>query len=138
MYLHCRNVFTGPNAGVRKVKKVRNLLEKNQHSFATLADDYGLETICKVSKELLDAGIFNSTSNAETQFPELFRSPNSGWEESDSSDFEATRSELNAMEEIMSSEEESIKTSRVPGPKPSPYRKSDLPAKKLMVVLSGA
>lgn len=136
MYLHCRNVFTGPNARVRKVKKVRKLLEKNQHSFATLADDYNLETICNVAKELLDAGIFNSTSKAETQFPELFRSPDGGWEEGDSSDFNATRSKVDAMEEVISSEEESIKILHVSGLKPSSCGKNVLSAKRSTVVLS--
>ncbi|KAG8531624.1 uncharacterized protein KY384_003255 [Bacidia gigantensis] len=129
VYLQCRKVFTGTNARVRKVKKVRKLLEKNQHLFATLADQYNFETICDVAKELLDAGIFDSTSKAETQFPELFRSSDSGWEGSESSDsgwegsessdFDATRSELDAMEETISSEEESIRTSHVPDLKAS-------------------
>ena len=138
VYLHCRNIFTGPNARVRKAKKVRKLLEKNQHSFATLANEYKLETICTVAKELLDAGIFNSISKAEAHFPGLFRSPHRGWEESESSDFDATRSELNALEDVISLEEENIKTSHGPSLKPSSCGKSDLSTKGSRVVLSWA
>ena len=134
--MHCRNIFTGPNARVRKVKKVRKLLEKNQHSFATLTNEYNLETICNVAKELLDAGIFNSNSEAEMHFPGLFPSPNRGWEESESSDFDATRSEVEAMEDVILSEKESIKTSHGPSPKPSSCGKNDLSTQGSRVVLS--
>ncbi len=136
MYLHCSRVFTGPNARVRKTKKVRKLLEKNQHSFGALTNKYDLGTICNVAKELLDAGIFESNPKAETQFPDLFRS--SHWEESEPSDFDATRSEADAMEEIVPSEEKNIRPSHVTNPKISSCGKDSLPLKGWMVMLSWA
>ena len=66
------NVFTGVNACVRKVKKIRNLIEKNQHSFATLADEYNVETICNIAKELLDADWFESLQRRERSHDSSF------------------------------------------------------------------
>jgi hypothetical protein len=127
VYLHCSSVFTGANARVRKTKNVRKLLEKNRQSFRALINEYNLGTICDVAKELLDAGIFESTSKAQTQFPELFKCSDDKWEEeSESSDFEATKSETDAMEAMISSEEENIKALDVLDPKCSPCGKSDL------------
>ena len=133
VYLHCSSVFAGTNARVRKTKSVRKLLEKNKHSFGALTKEYNLGTICNVAKELLDAGIFESTSKAQAQFPELFPSSNGSGEESEPSDFEATKSEADALEAMPSSEEENIKTPGVLDPKIPPGGKSDL--RRPMVVL---
>ena len=124
VYLRCRGLFTGANARVRKTKSVRKLLEKNKHSFGALTNKYNLGIICNVAKELLDAGIFESTSKAQAQFPELFQSSDGTWQESESSDFEATQSEAEAMETMISSEEEDTKTPDVPHLKISPCGKS--------------
>jgi len=126
VYLHCRNVFTGTNARVRKTKSIRKLLEKNKHAFGALIDEYNLATVCNVTKELLDAGIFESTSKAQAQFPELFQSSDGRCEESEPSDFEATKSEADASEAVLSSEEVNIKTPGVPDPKIPPCGKSNL------------
>lgn len=75
VYLHCSSIFTGANARVRKTKNVRKLLEKNKHSFRALTSEYNLGTICNVAKELLDAGIFESTSKAQTQFLNCSNAP---------------------------------------------------------------
>jgi hypothetical protein len=69
VYLHCSSIFTEANAHVRKTKNGRKLLKKNKHSFRALTSEYNLETICNVAKELLDAGIFESTSNTPTLYP---------------------------------------------------------------------
>ncbi len=136
VYLHCSGVFTGANARVRKTKSIRKLLEKNKHSFGALTDEYDLGTICNVTKELLDAGIFESTSKAQAQFPELFQAFDGSREETESSDFEATRSEADAMEAIISSSEENIKTPYVLDLKCSPCGKSG--PRRPMVIFSGA
>ena len=134
VYLHCSNIFTGANVRVRKNKSVRKLLERNKHSFRTLTGEYDLGTICNVAKELLDAVVFESTSKAQGQFPELFQSSDGNGKESVSSDFEATRSEADVREAMMSSEEENTKTPDLLYPKISPCGKSNL--RRPMVVLS--
>ena len=105
MYSHCRPIFTGVNARVRKGKRIRKLLEKNQCSLKALMDMYDLGTICNVSKELLSSGVFESSSKAQRKFPDLFPPFDVGEEEGESSDFEATRSESEAMAEAVSSGE---------------------------------
>jgi len=134
VYLHCSSIFTGANVRVRKKKSVRKLLERNKHSFRALTNEYNLGTICNVATELLDAGVFESKSKAQAQFPELFRSSDDSGKESEPSDFEATRSEADAMEAMISSEEENVKTPGILGPKIPPCGKSDL--RRPMVVLS--
>lgn len=92
------------------MKKIRRLLEKNQHVFRPLTHRYDLKTICNAAKELLDAGVFDSQSKAEAQFPDLFSPSNNACrEESEPSDFETTKSEAEAME-MIASLEESIET----------------------------
>ena len=126
VYQSCRSLFTRVNALVRKTKSIRKLLLQNKHNFGALISKCNLGTTCNVAKELLDAGIFESTSKAQTQFPELFRSSDDCWNESESSDFEATRSEADAMEAIMSLEEEKNKVLHVPDLKRLPRGKGDL------------
>ncbi|KAL9602649.1 MAG: hypothetical protein Q9179_002462, partial [Wetmoreana sp. 5 TL-2023] len=109
VYLYCRTTFTGANARIRKRNNVRKLLEKNKYSFEALTNEHDLGTICDVAKELLDAGIFESASKAQTQFPELFQSSDGRWEESEPSDCGATKFEADAMEAITFSEEERTK-----------------------------
>ena len=106
VYSHCRPIFAGVNARVRKGKGIRKLLEKNRCSLKALMGTYDLETICNVSKELLSSGVFESTSKAQGQFPRLFPPFNVGEEDGESSDFEATRSESGAMAEAVSSGED--------------------------------
>ncbi len=75
VYLHYSSIFTGANACVRKTKNVRKLLEKNKRSFKALISEYYLGTIRNVAKELLDVGIFESTSKAQTQFLNCSNAP---------------------------------------------------------------
>lgn len=136
VYKHCRGIFTGLNGRVRKTKSVQKLLEKNKHTLGALNSEYNIGAVCEVAKELLNAGIFESPLEAEAHFPELFQFSCKGRAQSESSDFDATRSETDAMEAIIFSEEESIKSPHVLHSKISQRGKSDRPQERLIVILS--
>ena len=73
VYFYCRSIFTGTNAEVRKLKKVRQLL-KHKASIRGFIDEYGLENVSVVAKKLLTERIFETSRRARRRFPELFES----------------------------------------------------------------
>jgi hypothetical protein len=73
VYLAYRTVFAGPNALLRKSKKVREVIEVRQHVFRPLIKDFGLEKIIEIVIILLNGQVFQSELKAKTAFPELFR-----------------------------------------------------------------
>ena len=59
VYLHCSSIFSGPNAKVRRPKKVSQLLEQHRGSIKILTKESTLPAIAAAAKELLDEEIFN-------------------------------------------------------------------------------
>lgn len=74
IYLELKNTFKGADAQVRKPKKIRELIQKQQHSIDVedLAQAYNLDNVCNAAKVLLDQQIFESTLKAKIRFPEVF------------------------------------------------------------------
>ena len=101
VYLHCRSIFTGTNAQVRREKVVLKLLEKHKGSIKILTHEFPLCTICTVAKELLEEGIFESKQRAKLHFPELFEVSKARAAEREASEAEAAKSEAEALEEVV-------------------------------------
>jgi hypothetical protein len=57
VYLAYRTVFAGPNAQLRKHKKVREVILARQNAFRPLINDFGLEKIIKIVIILLNGRI---------------------------------------------------------------------------------
>ena len=74
VYFHCSSIFTGTNAEVRKLKKVREILLKHRASIGSFIDEFGLENISAVAKKLLTERVFESSRRAQRRFPEFFES----------------------------------------------------------------
>ena len=74
VYFHCSSIFTGTNAEVRKLKKVREILLKHRASIGSFINEFGLENISAVAKKLLTERVFESSSRAQRRFPEFFKS----------------------------------------------------------------
>ncbi|KAI9875856.1 MAG: hypothetical protein M1830_007897 [Pleopsidium flavum] len=106
VYLHCRSIFSGTNAQLRRPRKVRQLLTKRKESVKILTYEFPLDAVCAVAKELLDDGIFESEPRAKLHFPELFETSEARSAERQVSEAEAARSEAEAVEEVMASSDE--------------------------------
>lgn len=73
VYSHCSFIFTGTNAEVRKLKKVRHILLLNKASIREFLDEFGLENVSVVAKKLLKEGVFQSLHRAQLRFPDSFQ-----------------------------------------------------------------
>jgi hypothetical protein len=74
VFLAYRTVFTGPNAHIRKSKKVQEVIQQHRQSFELLIKDFGFNKVVDIVKALLDQRVFESELKAKIVFPELFRS----------------------------------------------------------------
>ena len=83
-------------------------MERRQHSFGTLAEGYNLETICTVAKELLDAGISTQLRKPRRTFLGCSGPHIEVGKRAESSDFDATRSELDTLEDVITSEDPKV------------------------------
>lgn len=97
VYLHCASIFKGSNAQLRRPKKVLQVLEGEKKSIKVLTRDFSLQDIALVAKQLLEEGIFESTSRARLHFPELFEQSISQEAEREAFEAEATRIESEAV-----------------------------------------
>lgn len=99
VYLALKNVFKGPDAQVRKAKKIRDLVLKRQHMLDVheLIKEHNIDNVCQVAKVLLEEGIFASTLKAKIRFPEVFEVSPAQSAERSASEEEAARSEADAI-----------------------------------------
>ncbi len=73
IYIHCRPIFSGVNAQVRKKKRIKELVDGSNASLQPLLNDIGQKQVMKILQSLLDSGIFASETRAKLEFPDLFR-----------------------------------------------------------------
>jgi predicted KAP-like P-loop ATPase len=64
---------TGPNAQIRKSKKVRDVIKQHRESFKPLIGDFGFHKVADIVKALLDQRVFQYEMKAKIAFPELFK-----------------------------------------------------------------
>ena len=110
VYLHFSSIFKGPNAQVRRPKKVFQLISQHKHSIKILTNEFTLEAIALVARQLLEERIFESTSRAKLHFPELFQTSEAQEADREASEAEAARTEAEAVQDVvsMNGEEEGI------------------------------
>ena len=105
VYLAYRTVFAGPNAQLRKHKKVREVIEAHQNAFRPLINDFGLEKIIEIVIILLNGRIFQSELEAKIAFPELFRTTPSRDVQRAETENDAVQSEAEALEDLLSTDD---------------------------------
>ncbi|PQE27762.1 ubiquinol-cytochrome-c reductase cytochrome c1 protein [Rutstroemia sp. NJR-2017a BVV2] len=93
VFLAYRTVFTGPQAHIRKSKKVREVIEHHRTSFQQLITDVGFDKVVDIVKVLLDQCIFESELKAKNAFPELFQTSPTRDVQRNESENNAARSE---------------------------------------------
>jgi hypothetical protein len=75
VYIHCRPIFSGVDAQVRKHKRIKELVDASWASLEPLLQDIGQQRVLRILQSLLDGRIFESEASAKLQFPELFLPP---------------------------------------------------------------
>jgi hypothetical protein len=95
VFLAYRTVFTGPQAQIRKSKKVREVIEQHRESFKPLIKDFGFNKVVDIVKTLLDQRVFESELKAKTAFPELFQTSPARNVQRNESENDAARSAQN-------------------------------------------
>jgi hypothetical protein len=100
VYLLCRPIFSGNNAQVRKLKKVKELVEKSKTSLRPLLEDIGEAKLVEILRNLLENRIFESELRAKVEFPDLFRPSPFRDAQREASEIDAARSTAEALEEI--------------------------------------
>ncbi|KAB5511395.1 hypothetical protein GE09DRAFT_1015037, partial [Coniochaeta sp. 2T2.1] len=103
VYLALKNVFKGPNAEVRQLKKIQKLILMNQQQgdVASLIRAHNIDTVCNTVRTLLIEQIFASTLKAKIRFPEVFDVSPTQSAEREASEVEAARNEANAIEDAI-------------------------------------
>ncbi|KAI5921051.1 hypothetical protein F4810DRAFT_702529 [Camillea tinctor] len=102
VYLACRAIFTGDRALLRKLKKVREEVNKNARLLAPLTNELGLEKVVRILSGLLEQRIFENELRAKIAFPSLFCSSPEQEARREASETEAVKSTAEAIEEIAS------------------------------------
>jgi len=105
VFLAYRTVFTGPQAQIRKSKKVREVIEQHRASFKPLIKDFGFNEVVDIVKTLLDQRVFESELKAKIAFPELFQTTPARDIQRNESENDAARSAAEALEELTSASE---------------------------------
>ncbi|KAL1606212.1 hypothetical protein SLS60_003613 [Paraconiothyrium brasiliense] len=103
VYLALKRVFQGSNAELRQKKKVLKLIQQHQDEVdvRSLIQEHSIDSLCNVSKCLLEERIFESTLKAKIRFPEVFDVSPAQTAERAISQSEAAKNEDAAIEQVM-------------------------------------
>jgi len=118
VYLALRGILQGENAGLRKLKKVKKIVEKyqNQADIKNLAREFKLESICQVAVDLLKDRVFESTLRAKARFPEVFEVSPTQTAKRAISESEAAKHEDAAISSVVQGQQQQ---QQAPGHKPT-------------------
>ena len=99
IYLALKDIFRGPDAQLRKSKKVRELIQKHQHcaDIRDLIEEHSFDNVYSVTKVLLEQQVFESTLRAKLRFPEVFEVSPAQSAEREASEAEAAKTEADAI-----------------------------------------
>jgi hypothetical protein len=103
VYLALKNVFKGPNAGMRRLPAIRKLIVKNQKQgdITDLVNAHNIDIVCNTARVLLTEKIFESTLAAKIRFPEVFDVSPDESAEREASEVEAARNGSNAIQVVV-------------------------------------
>ncbi|KEF57251.1 uncharacterized protein A1O9_05168 [Exophiala aquamarina CBS 119918] len=112
VYLALKDFFKGADGQIRKAKKVREVVQKAQHNIDVrdLIQQHNFESICSVTKALLEQQIFESTLKAKIRFPEVFEISPAQSAERSASEVEAARLEADAVKSASAGHNKDIAT----------------------------
>lgn len=102
VYVLCRPIFSGTNAQVRKLKKVKELVSKSRKSLQPLLREIGEARLIEILRDLLENRIFESELRAKVEFPVLFHPLPFRVTQRQASEIDASRSTAEVLDEIAS------------------------------------
>jgi len=110
VYLALKDIFRGGDAQLRRLKKVRELIQKHQNraSVRDLIQAHNIDNVCNVAKVLLDHQVFESTLKAKIRFPEVFEVSPAQSAEREASEAEAAKTEADAIRDAAEGRQESL------------------------------
>lgn len=96
-----RALFSGHNASLRQLKKIRKVVSEHKDTFQPILTDYGYDKVADILRELLEGRVFESEIRAKVEFPEIFQTSPARSVQRAASENEAARSEAEAMEDLV-------------------------------------
>lgn len=100
VFVLCRPIFSGENARVRKLKKVKEMVNSSRKSLSPLLNELGEAKLVEALRSLLENRIFESELRAKAEFPDLFRPSPSRHAQRQASEVNAAQSTAEALDEI--------------------------------------
>ncbi|CZT06979.1 uncharacterized protein RAG0_12548 [Rhynchosporium agropyri] len=117
VYLALKNVFKGPDAELRTLKKIRKRIQKHLDNkdaeVCALVAEHNIENVCNAAKALLQDDIFASTLRAKIRFPEVFDVSPAQSAERVVSEAKAARSDSDAIRDAAEGHQETWTTLEV-------------------------
>ncbi|KAE8323704.1 hypothetical protein BDV39DRAFT_217558 [Aspergillus sergii] len=117
VFLACKGkaIFSGPYALYRKSGAIIKRLVKHKTSLRTLFRKFSVGRVCRIAKELLEAGVFESDIKAQLIFPDLLAPSTTEKSENDVLEDETTCAEAKTVKEAESvCEREESETTQSP------------------------
>lgn len=102
VYLALKDIFRGADAQIRRLKKVRELIQKHQRrtDVRNLIQEHNIDNVCNVAKVLLEQQVFESTLKAKIRFPDVFEVSPVQSAEREASEAEAAKTEADAIRDV--------------------------------------
>jgi len=106
VFLAYRAVFEGNNAQIRQPKAILKVVSKHRKSAQTLLQSLGEKQVLDTLKSLLERKVFQSELEAKLAFPNLFTTSLAQDVLHNASEADAARSQAEALEDMVSQEDE--------------------------------
>lgn len=116
VFLACKGkaIFSGPYASYRNTGAIIKRIVKHKTSLRALFPKFSVGRVCRVSKELLEAGVFESDIKAQLIFPDLLAPSTTKEREHNAFEDEAAHTQAKTVKEadsVCEEEESEIKQS---------------------------
>lgn len=121
VYIHCRPIFTGVDAQVRKQKRVKELVDASWASLEPLLQGIGQKRVLKILQCLLDGRIFESEACAKLEFPELFLPSSLTDVHREAAEDSAAKSREEILDSISSRHDEGLEMDDAPDSEPDEH-----------------
>jgi hypothetical protein len=121
IYIHCRPIFSGANAQVRKLQRLRGLVDASWASLEPSLRDIGQKRVLRILQSLLDGGIFESEARAKLEFPDLFLPSSHVDLQREASENSAAKSREEVLDSISSRHDEGLDMDEAPDSEPDEH-----------------
>jgi hypothetical protein len=125
VYIHCRPIFSGVDAQVRKQARVKELVSASWASLEPLLRGIGQKQVLRILQSLLDCHIFESEASAKLEFPDLFLPSSVLDVQRKAAEDSAARSREEILDNISSRHDEGLDMDDTPDSEPDEHDEPD-------------